>query len=298
VQSLHHVLDLEGVFANARENLASGGQFLICDTIGRNGHLRWPEAMRIIHEFWRKLPPSYRYNWQLRRHEELFENWDCSEVGFEGIRAQDILPLLAENFRFDMFLGYGNIIDPFIDRCFGPNFDPKKDWDRAFIDEVHARDEEGLESGELKPTQMMAAVSTASRKAMAAGVDVDRFIRVPGPADDVLDQPPATAQEYPWGNWPHSTEEELQTAFRLLREAQDKIQRLEVYAPADGASPVSMKQELHARARWALQLEKELAERTEWAIKLEAELKEHQRLQAIWQQRSILYRLKKLLGNR
>ena len=296
VQSLHHVLDLEGVFASASESLAAGGQFLVCDTIGRNGHMRWPEAMRLILEFWRKLPPSYRYNRQLQRYEELYENWDCSTVGFEGIRAQDILPVLAANFRFDMFLGYGNIIDPFIDRCFGPNFDPKKDWDRTFIDEVHRRDEEGLATGELKPTQMMAALSSGSRKAMAQGVDVDRFIRVPGPSDDVLDKPQSTGHEYPWGNWPDSKEAELERAYQLLGEAQKKIERLEKYAPVDGASPMSMKEEIHARARWAMQLEKDLAERTAWALKLEAELKEHQGLRSIWEKRSIRNRVKQLLG--
>ena len=42
---------------------------------------------------------------------------------FEGIRAQDILPLLVERFTFDEFIGFGNVIDPFVDRSFGPNFD-------------------------------------------------------------------------------------------------------------------------------------------------------------------------------
>ena len=48
--------------------------------------------------------------------EEQYENWDCSEEGFEGIRAQDILKLLNKNFYFKKFLAYGNLIDIFIDR--------------------------------------------------------------------------------------------------------------------------------------------------------------------------------------
>jgi len=34
--------------------------------------------------------------------------WDCSKQGFEGIRAQDILPLLVKKFSFRSFLGFGN----------------------------------------------------------------------------------------------------------------------------------------------------------------------------------------------
>jgi hypothetical protein len=126
--------------------------------IGRNGHMQWPEAMRIVHEYWRELPAPYRWNVQLQRHEEMHENWDCSNEGFEGIRAQDILPLLLERFEFELFIGYGNIIDPFIDRSFGPNFDADAEWDRALIDRIHARDEAEMLAGRIKPTHMMATL--------------------------------------------------------------------------------------------------------------------------------------------
>ena len=61
-QSLHHVLNLEGLLGEVRKCLTSGGSFIISDMIGRNGHLRWPEALERVHEFWRQLPPSYRIN--------------------------------------------------------------------------------------------------------------------------------------------------------------------------------------------------------------------------------------------
>ena len=60
-QALHHVLNLEGLFGQIKSCLKPRGSFLISDIIGRNGHLRWPEALDIVHEFWRKLPPSYRF---------------------------------------------------------------------------------------------------------------------------------------------------------------------------------------------------------------------------------------------
>ncbi len=157
-QSLHHVVNLEGLFDAIDAALQPDGRFVASDMIGRNGHMRWPEALAIVHEYWRELPRAYRRNVQLRRHEEQFENWDCSISGFEGIRAQDILPLLLARFDFELFVGYGNLVDPFIDRSFGPHFDAGAPWDRDFIDRVHARDEADMLAGRITPTHMMAVM--------------------------------------------------------------------------------------------------------------------------------------------
>ena len=166
-QSLHHVLELEHLFGSIAEALQPGGLFITADMIGRNGHQRWPEALEIVRECWKELPHSYRFNQQTRRFEETFLDWDCSTEGFEGIRAQDILPLLVERFEFDLFLPFANVIDPFIDRSFGHSFDPHRDWDLAFIDRVHARDEYELGRGTITPTHMF-AVMCVGRKGRSA----------------------------------------------------------------------------------------------------------------------------------
>jgi SAM-dependent methyltransferase len=158
-QSLHHVVDLEGLFDAVRRALAPGAYFVISDVIGRNGHQRWPEARRLVERFWDELPPAYRYHHRLQRYEERFKDWDCSGEGFEGIRAQDVLPLLIERFAFHAFVGFANVINPFVDRGFGPNFDANGQWDRAFIDRVHACDERALAEGLLTPTHMVAVLS-------------------------------------------------------------------------------------------------------------------------------------------
>lgn len=157
-QSLHHVLALEHLFSGVADGLAAHGRFVVSDMIGRNGHQRWPEALAIVREFWSEMPAAYRYNRQLRRQDDEFLDWDCSISGFEGIRAQDILPLLVERFSFDMFIGCGNVIDPFVDRGFGPNFSIDSQWDRDFIDRVHARDEAEIAAGRVKPTHMFAVM--------------------------------------------------------------------------------------------------------------------------------------------
>lgn len=182
-QSLHHVNNLEGLFDAIYQAIGPTGKFVTSDMIGRNGHMRWPEALSIVREFWKELPDSHRYNVQIRRREKTFKDWNCSVEGFEGIRAQDILPLALQRFGFDFFLGYGNLIDPFVDRGFGPHFDPEKEWDRTFIDRVHARDEAEMLGGTIKPTHMLAVM----RQDKATQTEVWRHLtpqfcvrRVPG----------------------------------------------------------------------------------------------------------------------
>ncbi|MCW5797478.1 MAG: class I SAM-dependent methyltransferase [Nitrospira sp.] len=161
-QSLHHFQDLEVLFENVRHGIGESGVFVVSDVIGRNGHMRWPEALEVIHKVWKSMPDRYKYNHLLSRYEHMYENWDCSVGGFEGIRAQDILPLLSHSFKFEIFLAYGNIIDIFIDRAFGHNFDMEVAADREFIDRVAQLDEELLAAGTIKPTHLIASMRNSS----------------------------------------------------------------------------------------------------------------------------------------
>ena len=157
--SLHHILNLEHVFGLIKKHLAPNGKFVTSDIIGRNGHMRWPEALSIVRQIWEHLPRKYKYSNQSNRYYDYFENWDCSVEGFEGIRAQDILPLLIKSFSFEVFFGFGNLIDTFIDRNFGPNFNPENKDDIQFIDTLHALDEKLISEGILKPTGIIAAMT-------------------------------------------------------------------------------------------------------------------------------------------
>lgn len=155
-QSLHHVTNLEHLFDQVSSALYPEGSFVISDMIGRNGHQRWDESLEIVNKFWKELPKTHKFNVLLDRLENEYDNWDCSKEGFEGIRAQDVLPLLVQRFRCEKFVGFGSAIDIFVDRCFGHNFNPESEWDQKIIDRVHAADEAGLKSGKLTPTHMVA----------------------------------------------------------------------------------------------------------------------------------------------
>ena len=157
-QSLHHVVELEHLYDHIKLALTDQGKFITSDVIGRNGHQRWPEAIDLLKPIWKNMPKRYKYNHAFRQFENRVINHDCSTEGFEGIRAQDVLPLLVERFDFELFIPFANIIMVFIDRMFGPNFDANNPEDLAFIDFIHELDEKHIAAGNIKPTQMLAVM--------------------------------------------------------------------------------------------------------------------------------------------
>ncbi len=150
--SLHHFVELEHIFDYIRDRM--DGVFATNDMIGRNGHMRWPECLAIVRSLWPILRDSQQVNAQLLRHEPRFLNTDCSGEGFEGIRAQDILPLLVERFNVAGFVGVGGVADVFVDRAFGPGLDMGNPRDAGFVKAVCELNDILLDSGLVKPTVM------------------------------------------------------------------------------------------------------------------------------------------------
>jgi SAM-dependent methyltransferase len=287
-QSLHHVMELEWLFGQIRQSLHPAGTFVISDMIGRNGHLRWPRALAIVREFWKSLPPAYRYNCASGRYEAVFQDADCSSVSFEGIRAQDIVPLLKLNFDFRLAIGFGNIIDPFIDRSFGPNFDPSRAWDREFIDRVHRRDEEEISSGRLLPTHLLAMLSP-----LATAANIPAKAESEQPVPSLPAGLPSNNEEsgYEWNSWPHSPAVQLARACRMLEESEERTGSAQKELDRVIAIAQQLRTEFEERTEWASRLNEELSEakasrfllerelselakRTEWARRLESELAE------------------------
>jgi hypothetical protein len=82
---------------------------------------------------------------------------DPSGYGFEGIRAQDILPLLDARFAVQDFAPFWCLANRFVDRDFGHGFDLSDPADRAFLDYVARLDEYCCRERLLRPTQLFAA---------------------------------------------------------------------------------------------------------------------------------------------
>lgn len=175
-QCLHHFVALETILDNIHALLEEDGVFAISDVIGRNGHQLWPEALEEFLVFWRELASRQRYDRVLRRQCGEYLNYNHADVGFEGIRAQDILRLLVERFGFDVFAPYACITLALVERRFGANFDPADPVDRAIVDRLARRDQVLLDAGHLKPTRLIAALR---KRPVAAARSTTRF----SPAD-------------------------------------------------------------------------------------------------------------------
>jgi SAM-dependent methyltransferase len=153
--ALHHFVELEHVFDVIKRQLSDEGIFVVSDVVGRNGHRRWPEIRPVLDSLWKVLPEKYKYNHSFQTQDsETYADFDCSTTGFEGIRAQDILPLLIERFHFKKFAAYAQVSELWIERGYGPNLSPDREEDRAFIDKLVALDEVLFDLGIVKPLRM------------------------------------------------------------------------------------------------------------------------------------------------
>jgi SAM-dependent methyltransferase len=158
--ALHHFVGLEFLFDSVHRCLADQGSFVISDMIGRNGHMRWPEALVFVEQLWDFLPIDKKFNFFAKCHEATYVNYDCTSDGtYEGVRAQDIFPLLFGRFSFRKFVGHGNVIDVFVDRIYGRNFSPDDPSDLRFIDYVERLNTSLIDAGVVRPTAMFATLT-------------------------------------------------------------------------------------------------------------------------------------------
>jgi len=156
--SLHHFVELEHIFGEVNESMTESSFFIVNDMIGRNGHMFWDNTLQVCNAIWNIFPKELKYNHQFKKYIKKRIQWDCSSDGFEGIRAQDILPLLDKTFKFKDFAPFFPIITKFVDRDFGHNFDLNNDFHRSLLDMIGYYDNYVLKNKILKPTQLIATM--------------------------------------------------------------------------------------------------------------------------------------------
>lgn len=155
-QILHHIYDLETLFQKLFDALTDDGVIMTRDMIGKNGHQAWPEAKIIIDAIWAHMPDRYKFNHRKNQSYTLFQNTDFSVGSFEGIRAQDILPLMLEKFHFSHFYSHGGIVERFINRGFGHNYSIDLEEDVRFASMLQEVNDALLDGRFVTPTQMVA----------------------------------------------------------------------------------------------------------------------------------------------
>jgi len=99
VSGLHHVVEIEHVIQTVVELLVPNGEFwIIGEAIGRNGNQLWPEALDAANRIFSSLPERFRRNAFTRKVDSTVPETDFGAISFEGIRSEEIEPLLLRYF--------------------------------------------------------------------------------------------------------------------------------------------------------------------------------------------------------
>lgn len=164
--SLHHVLNLEHLFSAIHRGLKDGGWLVVLDIIGKTQVLHWRENVEFAAELLRKMPRRYRPG-----NAPAWKSWlqpfdpysiiprytePSDQIGMEGIRQEEIEGLLDHWFKAEKVFRYNAFM-----RLIGTNphlggrLDPSRKADRRFLDHLIALDHQQVQSGKLRPTELL-----------------------------------------------------------------------------------------------------------------------------------------------
>jgi len=124
VSALHHVADLETVFAHIGERLSEHGEFWsVGEQVGRNGNRLWPDDLAAANEAFAQLPPRFRHNRHTAEVDARISDRDYSTGCFEGIRSQELETMLEAHLVPIQVYKRNVFLWRIVDATYGDNFD-------------------------------------------------------------------------------------------------------------------------------------------------------------------------------
>ena len=134
ISGLHHVVELERVFSFIRDVLEDDGEFWsIGEAIGRRGNRLFEEDYTVANRLFRGLPDRLRRNRLSGQVDRDLPNTDYSEATFEGIRSDEIEPLLAAQFEPLQVYRRNCFLWRMVDLAYTDNYRLDSDEDLAII---------------------------------------------------------------------------------------------------------------------------------------------------------------------
>lgn len=158
--SLHHFVELEHIFSQVNRALKPDGHFVTLDVVTQNRFVMWPETYEMVSRIWAILPDQFKID-HTGSAEPLFSpepSNSPTSFGFECVRSQDILPLLAEYLDPILYIPLYSISRRFLDTKYGPNFDMNVELDRAIVEFIWYLDCYLVEKKVLPPETMFAVL--------------------------------------------------------------------------------------------------------------------------------------------
>jgi ubiquinone/menaquinone biosynthesis C-methylase UbiE len=151
--SLHHILNLEHVFAQVNRALRPGGRFVLAEMIGKSAVLFWPENLDLALDVVRHMPDRYKPGVEDVR--TIVAPYTQAYVGMEGIRQEEIPGLLTDWFNPVKMFTYGSFIRMICTHpVIGSTFDPDRPDDRFYLEQLFAYDLALIASGQLRATEL------------------------------------------------------------------------------------------------------------------------------------------------
>jgi SAM-dependent methyltransferase len=116
---LHHITDLEGLYARVDWALAPGGKFFFQEYVGPNRFQYSDDRMALINRYFRLFPDELRLDpltgELLWRRERLSAEKVAQDDPTEAVRSQDVLPLARCVFRVEsVYPGGGGLLNPLL----------------------------------------------------------------------------------------------------------------------------------------------------------------------------------------
>jgi SAM-dependent methyltransferase len=150
--SLHHLVNLEHVFAQIYKGLRDHGRLIVQDVIGKTQVLFWKENVDFAIDLVQQMPREYSSGIHLAPYSE-----PAIQRGMEGIRQEEIEPLLSAYFTPIKMFKYGSFMRMICTHPdLGKRLDPDIEADRLYLQRLFELDVCLVREGKLRPTEMLA----------------------------------------------------------------------------------------------------------------------------------------------
>lgn len=148
-QAFHHFEALEFVARQVSRALKPHGLFVLKDYIGSNFLQRTEKQRAVCGMLWRTLPERYRRHISGRVLDDIYIPRKEDLPPYEGVRAEEVLPVIQARFRTLHSHAYGGILFP-LWNGFAQNYTQSAE-DRAVIERLWRLDRQMIDAGTVEP---------------------------------------------------------------------------------------------------------------------------------------------------
>jgi len=152
---LHHITNLESLYARIQASLRRGGHFIFSEYVGPNRFQYSDAQMDVINRYMRVLPDHLRYDpclkITLRKKERLSIERVLADDPTEAVRSEDVLPLARSMFEVEAEYPYGgSLLSPLLYEII-VNFNEENPEDRRLLEILCDAEDRLIRSGHLSP---------------------------------------------------------------------------------------------------------------------------------------------------